>query len=461
MLDVEHLALPAASCTVLRGRSGSGKTTLLNLIAGVSLPTAGTVQVDDTDIFALSEADRDRFRAEHIGYVFQTFNLLAAFSALENVTLAMIFAGAVPRRSGGGAASFWRDWASARGCPQAAAPVARRAATGRHCARAGEQPADDPRRRTCASLDAKTAQRGPRRLSGRLSGGGQDTAPRVARRAVLGAADHVLDMAELNRAVPARAWAPSVTILTVALKYLRGRLLASALTVLSIALGVGLIIASSSRRGIREGFIEGTTDYSLVVGAKGSPTQLVLNVVFRMDSPTPNISMYTLSRPEGRSARRGGRARGAWATRTGLPLRGDDSTYFAAFPWRRQTFASRPAGSFATIRRRSPRTRRYSAPRRRADGIADRRSVLRGRGDGRVSVDRGRASCGRRHSADDRAIFFSLPSYWEMNEIARGMEIKPLTAVLVRPKRMSDLPGLHRGSTSWRRPRPSFPARCC
>jgi len=48
------------------------------------------------------------------------------------------------------------------------------------------------------------------------------------------------------------------------------------------------------------------------------------------------------------------------------------------------------------------------------------------------------------HSADDRAIFFSLSSYWGMNEVARKMTVKPLTAVLVRPKRMSDLPSLHR-----------------
>src|SRR5215212_8023446 len=82
VLDIAQLALPPASCTVLRGRSGSGKTTLLNVIAGVTAPSAGTVQVDHTEIFALSEADRDRFRAEHIGYAFQNFNLLAAFSAL-------------------------------------------------------------------------------------------------------------------------------------------------------------------------------------------------------------------------------------------------------------------------------------------------------------------------------------------------------------------------------------------
>src|SRR5437870_1357629 len=55
VLDVEDLSLPVGSCTVLRGRSGSGKTTLLNLIAGVSVPTAGTIHVDGTEIVALPE----------------------------------------------------------------------------------------------------------------------------------------------------------------------------------------------------------------------------------------------------------------------------------------------------------------------------------------------------------------------------------------------------------------------
>jgi ABC-type lipoprotein export system ATPase subunit len=62
------------------------------------VPTAGTIRIGETDIFALPEAHRDRFRAAHVGYVFQTFNLLSAFSALENVMLSMIFADAVPKR---------------------------------------------------------------------------------------------------------------------------------------------------------------------------------------------------------------------------------------------------------------------------------------------------------------------------------------------------------------------------
>src|SRR2546422_9743030 len=88
-----------------------------------------------------------------------------------------------------------------------------------------------------------------------------------------------------------------MTIFTVAVKYLRARTVASILTALSVTLGVSLVIASVLlTRGIKEGFVEGTTDYNLVVGAKGSPTQLVLSVVFRMDVATPNILTRTFRR---------------------------------------------------------------------------------------------------------------------------------------------------------------------
>src|SRR4029453_14263351 len=98
VLNVTSLALPVGSHTVLKGPSGSGKTTLLNLIAGIALPTSGRIQVNGTDLVPLPEPQRDRFRAAHIGYVFQTFNLLAPFTALENVMLGMRFANTIPRR---------------------------------------------------------------------------------------------------------------------------------------------------------------------------------------------------------------------------------------------------------------------------------------------------------------------------------------------------------------------------
>jgi ABC-type lipoprotein export system ATPase subunit len=87
------LKLEAGEQVVIRGRSGGGKTTLLNVIAGLATPDSGRIVVDTTDVTRLPEAARDRFRARHIGFVFQTFNLLAGFTALENVLLGMTFTG--------------------------------------------------------------------------------------------------------------------------------------------------------------------------------------------------------------------------------------------------------------------------------------------------------------------------------------------------------------------------------
>jgi putative ABC transport system ATP-binding protein len=96
LLEVIHLreyTLGANEQAVLVGHSGSGKSTLLNLIAGILLPDEGEILVNGTDPTKLSEAARDRFRAANIGYVFQSFNLLQGFTALENVLLGQMFGG--------------------------------------------------------------------------------------------------------------------------------------------------------------------------------------------------------------------------------------------------------------------------------------------------------------------------------------------------------------------------------
>ncbi len=99
ILDLPEFHVAAAEQMVMVGRSGCGKTTLLHVIAGISRPDAGQVRVDDWEITLFSEAECDRFRAERIGYVFQTFNLLPGFSAIENVLLAMRFTRGRPDRS--------------------------------------------------------------------------------------------------------------------------------------------------------------------------------------------------------------------------------------------------------------------------------------------------------------------------------------------------------------------------
>ena len=89
--DVDELEVHRGEQIALIGRSGCGKSTLLSLIAGMLLPDEGSLRVLDVELTDLSESARDRFRAEHIGMVFQTFNLLQPFTAVENVMLGSVF----------------------------------------------------------------------------------------------------------------------------------------------------------------------------------------------------------------------------------------------------------------------------------------------------------------------------------------------------------------------------------
>ena len=93
IVHVAHFALGAGEQVALRGESGSGKTTFLNLIAGLLAADSGRIEFDGTNLVALGEAARDRLRAERMGYIFQTFNLLQGFTVLENVVLGMSFGG--------------------------------------------------------------------------------------------------------------------------------------------------------------------------------------------------------------------------------------------------------------------------------------------------------------------------------------------------------------------------------
>jgi len=97
---VPTFALASGAQQALRGESGSGKTTFLNLIAGILRADSGGIRVGGIDLAPLSEARRDRLRAERIGYIFQTFNLLQGYTVLENVLLGMLFGrGADPARA--------------------------------------------------------------------------------------------------------------------------------------------------------------------------------------------------------------------------------------------------------------------------------------------------------------------------------------------------------------------------
>ena len=91
IVDIPAFSLAAGQQLALRGESGSGKTTFLHLVAGILAADAGSILLGGRDMAALGESARDRLRAESIGYIFQTFNLLQGYSCLENVMLGMAF----------------------------------------------------------------------------------------------------------------------------------------------------------------------------------------------------------------------------------------------------------------------------------------------------------------------------------------------------------------------------------
>jgi putative ABC transport system permease protein len=236
-----------------------------------------------------------------------------------------------------------------------------------------------------------------------------------------------------------------MSIFAVALKSLKGRLVTSALTAGSVALGVALVLSTFLlTRGVKDGFSEGTTDFNLIVGAKGSPTQLVLNVIFRIDVPPPNIP-YTIYEHLYDDAR----------VDVAVPVMLGDAyegfrylatttAYFGSFPWRRKAFI---LAEGTWVRDDPPGQPAYEAllgsevARRTGLKLGDRFY------EGEEMAEYPLTVVGilrPTYGADDGAIFMSLASFWQMNEISREMTVKPLTAVLVRPKRLSDIPSLHR-----------------
>ena len=90
-LDIPAWQLGQGEQVAISGPSGSGKSTFLNTMAGLLLPESGKVSVCGQNLNLMGEAERDKFRAKHIGYIFQTFNLLQGYTAIENVLLGATF----------------------------------------------------------------------------------------------------------------------------------------------------------------------------------------------------------------------------------------------------------------------------------------------------------------------------------------------------------------------------------
>jgi len=89
LVDI-NLDVALGDYVALMGPSGSGKTTLLNLIAGIDKPSSGTIKVGGVDIARLSEGDLARWRASHVGFIFQFYNLMPVLTAFENIELPLL-----------------------------------------------------------------------------------------------------------------------------------------------------------------------------------------------------------------------------------------------------------------------------------------------------------------------------------------------------------------------------------
>lgn len=87
VLSIDDLQVSQGECLLIKGPSGSGKSTLLSLLSGVTTASAGTVHVMDQALDQLGSVQRDHFRADHIGYIFQMFNLIPYLSIVDNVVL--------------------------------------------------------------------------------------------------------------------------------------------------------------------------------------------------------------------------------------------------------------------------------------------------------------------------------------------------------------------------------------
>src|SRR6476659_4072662 len=91
--EIDFTLAPRETAAIV-GASGSGKSTLLSIVAGLATPTEGTVKLAGQDLFALSEDDRAALRAQKVGFVFQSFQLMGNLTALENVMLPLELSGA-------------------------------------------------------------------------------------------------------------------------------------------------------------------------------------------------------------------------------------------------------------------------------------------------------------------------------------------------------------------------------
>ena len=284
------------SCTLLIGPSGSGKSTLLALLAGIVAPERGSISILGTDIAALSASARDAFRAEHIGVVFQMFNLLPYGSVIDNVVLPLSFAPERRKRaaSGGvldearrllGRLGIDAETAAAKTASELSVGQQQRVAAARALIGTPEIIiADEP----TSALDADSRGQFLNLLFAEVRAR-NSTLLLVSHDRELGPLfDHVLRLDEFaSRSLEVHL----MIVLRLALQSLRNRGLTAALTILSIALSVMLVLGVETvRAGARQSFADTISGTDLVVGARSGSLQLLLYSVFRIGNATNNLT---------------------------------------------------------------------------------------------------------------------------------------------------------------------------
>lgn len=310
VVHVERLELAPGEQLALEGPSGAGKTTLLHLIAGILRPDAGRILVAGEDLSGAPESRRDRIRATHIGYVFQSFNLLQGHTALENVALATMLAGHT-------------DWRAAADALRAVGLGDRLGYRPRHLSTGQQQRVAVARalvnRPALVLADEPTGNLDPRNAGDVI-----ELIRRICRergtglllvshdRDVLARFEHVVALQALRLAPPPTGDArppdppgrpaPAVRSGTIAAlapvpllarRSLRQHALSSATTAFSTALAAGLVLAvfGVTAQATRA-FTGGTLGFDAILGARGSPLQLVLNTVFHLETSPGNVPWH-------------------------------------------------------------------------------------------------------------------------------------------------------------------------
>lgn len=109
LLSLKHIEVQSGEVVFLYGPSGSGKSTFLELLSGVLKPKSGSLKVAGKDLAQMSLAELDQFRAEHIGYIFQSFNLIPYLSVIENIELPFLFQSRLQSENERSEYLLWRD----------------------------------------------------------------------------------------------------------------------------------------------------------------------------------------------------------------------------------------------------------------------------------------------------------------------------------------------------------------